>query len=148
MYNNVWKLIFWSKSENMKKFIYILLTIILIILVMGCSYQYGKSNSHKNSSNNANTSTVLSSAHSIAKQNANSSSTSSQKNLQDSKNYDPNKTVSGNAVNQSMIEQTTKELEDAGLPANQWAPSDIKKIITQSSQQGISVVEYAKENFH
>ncbi|GMA70543.1 hypothetical protein GCM10025879_17890 [Leuconostoc litchii] len=47
-----------------------------------------------------------------------------------------------------MISDTRTKLIAAGLPADQWAPSDIKKIITEASQQNISVVDYAKANFH
>lgn len=47
-----------------------------------------------------------------------------------------------------MIDSVRNELTSAGLPANEWGPSDIKKIITESSRQNVSVVDYAKDNFH
>lgn len=69
-------------------------------------------------------------------------------NTTDSPTYDPNKTVQGVEVTSEMIAETRKQLIAAGLPADQWAPSDIKKIITEASQQNMSVVDYAKANFH
>ncbi|MCI1689999.1 MAG: hypothetical protein LKI50_06450, partial [Leuconostoc mesenteroides] len=77
-----------------------------------------------------------------------SSSSSVSSNTTDSPTYDPNKTVQGVEVTSEMIAETRKQLIAAGLPADQWAPSDIKKIITEASQQNMSVVDYAKANFH
>ncbi|MDI6552904.1 hypothetical protein [Leuconostoc falkenbergense] len=62
--------------------------------------------------------------------------------------YDPNKTAEGIEVTTSMINTARKRLLEAGLPADKWAPSDIKKIITESSQQNISIIDYAKANYH
>ncbi|WP_061514994.1 hypothetical protein [Leuconostoc mesenteroides] len=69
-------------------------------------------------------------------------------NAADASSYDPNKTMKGVEVTQTMIDNTRSELIAAGLPADQWGPSDIKKIITESSRQNVSVVDYAKDNFH
>ncbi|QEA58549.1 hypothetical protein FGL74_01920 [Leuconostoc koreense] len=77
-----------------------------------------------------------------------SSSSSVSSNTTDSPTYDPNKTVQGIEVTPEMVAATRKQLIAAGLPADQWAPSDIKKIITEASQQNVSIVDYAKANFH
>ncbi|MGL5888222.1 MAG: hypothetical protein ACRCY1_09140 [Leuconostoc suionicum] len=69
-------------------------------------------------------------------------------NATDASSYDPNKTVQGVEVTQTMIDSVRNELISAGLPADEWGPSDIKKIITESSRQNVSVVDYAKDNFH
>ncbi|KGB51093.1 hypothetical protein LH61_06355 [Leuconostoc mesenteroides P45] len=75
-------------------------------------------------------------------------STDSSSNIDSSPAYDPNRTLQGVEVTSGMIAETRRRLIAAGLPADQWAPSDIKKIITEASQQNISVVDYAKDNFH
>lgn len=77
-----------------------------------------------------------------------SSSSQSGANPETSSNYDPNKTLNGQTVDSAMIQKVTEQLKAAGLPADQWAPSDIKAIITKASQQGISPVDYAKQNYH
>ncbi|MBS9335776.1 hypothetical protein [Fructobacillus papyrifericola] len=46
------------------------------------------------------------------------------------------------------VADATSQLRNAGFPVDQWAPSDIQKIVSDASQQGISVVDYAKQNFH
>lgn len=48
-------------------------------------------------------------------------------NATDASSYDPNKTVQGVEVTQTMIDSVRNELTSAGLPANEWGPSDIKK---------------------
>ncbi|CAK1233583.1 hypothetical protein R55227_BLOPHJLP_00675 [Fructobacillus tropaeoli] len=102
-----------------------------------------KSISSDSTSSNSSSSIAPSSTSSVT-------STTSQKgaNPQTSASYDPNKTLNGQTVDSSMIQQVTAQLKAAGLPADQWAPSDIKQIITQASQQGVSPVTYAKQNFH
>lgn len=62
--------------------------------------------------------------------------------------YNPNKTAQGTEVTIEMINKVRQELLQAGLPADKWGPSDIKKIITESSQQNMSVIDYAKANYH
>jgi len=62
--------------------------------------------------------------------------------------YDPNRDASGNLVTSNDVDKMRQKLLDEGLPADQWAPSDIKKIIVKSSMQGISPINYARENFH
>lgn len=62
--------------------------------------------------------------------------------------YNPNKTAKGTEVTAEMITKVRQELIHAGLPADKWGPSDIKKIITESSQQNMSVIDYAKANYH
>ncbi|MDF7626473.1 hypothetical protein PUF88_00965 [Lactobacillaceae bacterium L1_55_11] len=73
---------------------------------------------------------------------------SSAVNPQGATNYDPNKTAGGIEITMPMIEQARQELDKAGIPADNFAPSDIKTIIANASQQGVSIVEYAKQNFH
>lgn len=62
--------------------------------------------------------------------------------------YDPNIDASGNLVTPNDVDKMRQRLLDAGLPADQWAPSDIKKIIVKSSTQGMDPIAYAEENFH
>jgi hypothetical protein len=62
--------------------------------------------------------------------------------------YDPNVDANGNMVTPNDVENMRQKLLDAGLPADQWAPSDIKKVIVKSSTQGMDPIAYAKENFH
>ncbi|MCW0953065.1 hypothetical protein OIT44_03130 [Weissella ceti] len=62
--------------------------------------------------------------------------------------YDPNVDANGRLVTSNDVERVRQELLDAGLPADKFAPSDIKKIIVKSSTQGMDVITYARENFH
>lgn len=77
-----------------------------------------------------------------------SSTSSSVVNDPNTASYNPNKTAQGTEVTAEMITKVRQELIHAGLPADKWAPSDIKKIITESSQQNMSVIDYAKANYH
>lgn len=77
-----------------------------------------------------------------------SSTSSSVENDPNTASYNPNKTAQGKEVTAEMITKVRQELIHAGLPADKWAPSDIKKIITESSQQNMSVIDYAKANYH
>lgn len=77
-----------------------------------------------------------------------SSTSSSVVNDPNTASYNPNKTAQGKEVTAEMITKVRQELIHAGLPADKWAPSDIKKIITESSQQNMSVIDYAKANYH
>jgi len=77
-----------------------------------------------------------------------SSTSSSVANDPNTASYNPNKTAQGTEVTAEMITQVRQELIRAGLPADKWGPSDIKKIITESSQQNMSVIDYAKANYH
>ncbi|WP_022791168.1 hypothetical protein [Weissella halotolerans] len=61
---------------------------------------------------------------------------------------DPNQTATGQEVTMADIKKTQAQLVQAGLPADQWAPSDIKKIIVESSRLHMDVTTYAKQNFH
>lgn len=62
--------------------------------------------------------------------------------------YDPNVDANGHLVTPDDVEDMRQKLLDAGLPADKWAPSDIKKIIVKSSTQGMDAITYARENFH
>ncbi|MGQ4573641.1 hypothetical protein ACUIJP_06115 [Leuconostoc pseudomesenteroides] len=75
-------------------------------------------------------------------------SASSVVNDPDTPSYDPNKTAQGTEVTSDMITKVRNQLVNAGLPADKWAPSDIKKIITEASQQNMSIIDYAKANYH
>ncbi|WAM37956.1 hypothetical protein [Leuconostoc pseudomesenteroides] len=77
-----------------------------------------------------------------------SSTSSSVANDPNTASYNPNKTAQGTEVTAEMITKVRQELIRAGLPADKWGPSDIKKIITESSQQNMSVIVYAKANYH
>lgn len=77
-----------------------------------------------------------------------SSTSSSVANDPNTASYNPNKTAQGTEVTAEMITKVRQELIHAGLPADKWGPSDIKKIITESSQQNMSVIVYAKANYH
>ncbi len=77
-----------------------------------------------------------------------SSTSSSAANDPNTASYNPNKTAQGTEVTAEMITKVRQELIRAGLPADKWGPSDIKKIITESSQQNMSVIDYAKANYH
>ena len=85
---------------------------------------------------------------SVNDDNSSSSTSSSVANDPNTASYNPNKTAQGTEVTAEMITQVRQELIHAGLPADKWAPSDIKKIITESSQQNMSVIDYAKANYH
>lgn len=61
---------------------------------------------------------------------------------------DPNQTAGGQEVSMDDIKKTQSQLVQAGLPADQWAPSDIKKIIVESSRLKMDVTTYARQNFH
>lgn len=60
----------------------------------------------------------------------------------------PGVDVNGDEVTSNDVEDMRQQLLDAGLPADKWAPSDIKKIIIKSSKQGMDPIAYARENFH
>lgn len=134
-------------------------------VVAGGGYALGTNHNSKESTTSSSSVSTSSAVSSTAKSTSDSASSSSsvassatssstsatsQKgaNPQTSASYDPNKTLSGQTVDSSMVQQVTAQLKAAGLPADQWAPSDIKQIITQASQQGVSPVTYAKQNFH
>ncbi|WP_312982609.1 hypothetical protein [Leuconostoc falkenbergense] len=85
---------------------------------------------------------------SVNDDNSSSSTSSSVANDPNTASYNPNKTAQGKEVTAEMITKVRQELIHAGLPADKWAPSDIKKIITESSQQNMSVTDYAKANYH
>lgn len=51
-------------------------------------------------------------------------------------------------VTQSTIDDAETQLKNAGFPVDQWAPSDIEKIVSDANQQGVSVVDFAQQNFH
>ena len=85
---------------------------------------------------------------SVNDDNSSSSTSSSVANDPNTASYNPNKTAQGTEVTAEMITKVRQELIHAGLPADKWAPSDIKKIITESSQQNMSVIDYAKANYH
>lgn len=85
---------------------------------------------------------------SVNDDNSASSTSSSVANDPNTASYNPNKTAQGKEVTVEMITKVRQELIHAGLPADKWAPSDIKKIITESSQQNMSVIDYAKANYH
>jgi hypothetical protein len=95
----------------------------------------------------------LSSSSAAIDQSANDDSSSSKTessvtNDPNTASYNPNKTAQGTEVTTEMITKVRQELMHAGLPADKWGPSDIKKIITESSQQNMSVTDYAKANYH
>ncbi|MBS9337749.1 hypothetical protein [Fructobacillus parabroussonetiae] len=130
----------------MKKIVITIVSLVGAAFVIFGAFQLGTTKNNKHEANISSTFTFSSSNHNSISESKSSSII--KKNIENSNNYDPNKTVEGNTVDSNMITKVTKELTDAGLPANEWAPSDIKSIITQSSQQGISAVDYAKQNYH
>ncbi|CAK1222833.1 hypothetical protein [Fructobacillus evanidus] len=149
----------------MKKIGTIIGVVVVAAVVAGGGYALGTNHNSKESTTSSSSVSTSSAVSSTAKSTSDSASSSSsvassatssstsatsQKgaNPQTSASYDPNKTLSGQTVDSSMVQQVTAQLKAAGLPADQWAPSDIKQIITQASQQGVSPVTYAKQNFH
>jgi cytoskeletal protein RodZ len=139
--------------------------VVVAAVVAGGGYAIGTNHTSKESTTSSSSVSTSSAVSSTTKSTSDSTSSSSsvassatssatsatsQKgaNPQTSASYDPNKTLNGQTVDSSMIQQVTAQLKAAGLPADQWAPSDIKQIITQASQQGVSPVTYAKQNFH
>lgn len=54
----------------------------------------------------------------------------------------------GQEVTSNDVVEMRQQLLDSGLPADKWAPSDIKKIIIKSSKQGVDPIAYARDNFH
>lgn len=152
----------------MKKNIMIGLSIVVVIMVPVVMYIYlNQSQSAKSVSNlreskmkkiSESSSIQGTSSSSSQKQSSSIGESSSHLNSQSSSrsvandpntaSYNPNKTVQGKEVTAEMITKVRQELIHAGLPADKWAPSDIKKIITESSQQNMSVIDYAKANYH
>ncbi|CAK1229911.1 hypothetical protein [Fructobacillus cardui] len=149
----------------MKKIGTIIGVVVVAAVVAGGGYAIGTNHTSKESTTSSSSVSTSSAVSSTTKSTSDSTSSSSsvassatssatsatsQKgaNPQTSASYDPNKTLNGQTVDSSMIQQVTAQLKAAGLPADQWAPSDIKQIITQASQQGVSPVTYAKQNFH
>ncbi|CAK1254985.1 hypothetical protein [Fructobacillus cardui] len=149
----------------MKKIGTIIGVVVVAAVVAGGGYAIGTNHTSKESTTSSSSVSTSSAVSSTTKSTSDSTSSSSsvassatssatsatsQKgaNPQTSASYDPNKTLNGQTVDSSMIQQVTAQLKAAGLPADQWAPSDIKQIITQASQQGVSPVTYAKQNYH
>ncbi|KMK53261.1 MULTISPECIES: hypothetical protein [Fructobacillus] len=142
----------------MKKIGTIIGFILVVVAVAMGGYALGTNHNSKESATSSNSALTSSAVSPVTKSTSPSSSASSsatssatsQKgaNPETSASYDPNKTLNGQTVDSSTIQQVTAQLKAAGLPADQWAPSDIKQIITQASQQGISPVDYAKQNYH
>lgn len=60
----------------------------------------------------------------------------------------PGVDANGRQVTSNDVGEMRQQLLDAGLPADKWAPSDIKKIIIKSSKQSMDPIAYARENFH
>ncbi|MBS9334901.1 hypothetical protein LQZ24_06330 [Fructobacillus sp. M1-13] len=132
----------------MKKFLISVAALLVAVVVIFGAYKLGTSESQKNNNSTSSSSVSKISNNVSSIQESNSSSSVSKKNPENTNQYDPNKTASGVTVDSAMIQKVTQELNEAGLPADTWAPSDIKSIITQASQQGVSAVTYAKENYH
>lgn len=138
----------------MKKIGTVIGFILVVVAVAMGGYALGTNHNSKKSAISSNSASTSSAVSPVTKSTSSSSSASSsvtsQKgaNPETSASYDPNKTLNGQTVDSSTIQQVTTQLKAAGLPADQWAPSDIKQIITQASQQGISPVDYAKQNYH
>lgn len=55
-------------------------------------------------------------------------------------------TATSSVVTLAEIQSVTEELVKSGLPANTWAPSDIKKLIIEAKKQQVPIVEYAQKN--
>ncbi|GAO99099.1 hypothetical protein [Fructobacillus ficulneus] len=136
----------------MKKIFTGIVVVVAAIVVAVGSYALG-SNHHSTSNKESGSSKVMSSSEiqsssssvvsssQVTSNSAMSSSISSQ-----SSAFDPTKQDA--ATSSQSIASVTAELVNAGLPANTWAPSDIQTIISQANQQGISPVDYAKQNYH
>ncbi|MBS9338869.1 hypothetical protein G6R29_04425 [Fructobacillus sp. M2-14] len=136
------------RGNKMKKIIVSSISVILILLVLFGVYKFGRNTSTKETRTKQKSSKVVSSSIPKSKLSSENSSVQDSNNEENNQNYDPNRTLSGQNVDATMIKNVTAQLRDAGLPVDYWAPSDIKTIITQASQQGVSVVDYAKQNFH
>lgn len=130
----------------MKKTVIITLSLLITVSVIFGAYNLGTK--HSSTSDNNQSESTKSVTSSVMSQSKNISSSTSLKNAETSSDYDPNQTASGVTVDRSMITKVSEELKQAGLPVDEWAPSDIKSIITQASQQGVSPVDYAKQNYH
>ncbi|QYU58651.1 hypothetical protein K1728_04430 [Weissella confusa] len=117
------------------------------------------SSSHSTSKSNASSTTsVTSSSKAVPTSNASSSSVASvssvstsmtqSEQFSEAAKYDPNQTASGTDITDDDIAKAREKMIAAGLPADNFAPSDIKDLIRQSSETGRDVVDLAKENFH
>lgn len=140
----------------MKKIVTTIVAIVLVAVIGVTGYTYlssdsshhaTKTQSSKSSQSSKSTSSQ-SSVMSSSEMTSSTSQTTNSSNPETSPDYDPNKTLDGTQVTAAMIQEARQQLIAAGLPADQWGPSDIQKIITQASQDKVSIVEYAKANYH
>lgn len=131
----------------MKKVLIVITSVLVTVAVIVGAYSLGF-NSHKHENNEATSQKNVSTSTKKSVMNSSGQSSSTITNSENTADYDPNKTATGVAINGQLIQKVSEELKNAGLPVDTWAPSDIKTIITQSSQQGISAVDYAKQNYH
>lgn len=156
------------KGNFMKKTITILLSAIAVVII-AVGLFFASNNHSKNtaksstetttskstSSNESSTkssSAQISSSSSVSQSTEMSSSTvvpsSSSQQPSQADSYDPNVTQSGQEITNDMIQKARDEINAAGIPADTFAPSDIKELIKQASESGQSVAEVAKQNFH
>ncbi|MED4272512.1 hypothetical protein [Weissella confusa] len=62
-------------------------------------------------------------------------------------NYDPNKDANGDDITTTDVATARKELISAGLPADQFSDGDIMQMIRKASEENVSLVQFAKDNY-
>ncbi|MFC4760748.1 hypothetical protein [Fructobacillus durionis] len=133
----------------MKKIIISLAALVAAGLIAWGAYTLGSNHSSDNDSSSSKTSTSIS-----KKKSTNTSSSSSNSASDSSSSSQKHSAFGGQGGGQPSTPSTTDvnmakaQLKAAGFPVDEWAPSDIEKIISDAQQQGISVVDYANQNYH
>lgn len=122
---------------------------------LGTNHDSSKSDDSSSSSKVVSSKKTKKSTSSSASSSASSSSSASAQSSTASSSSSEKHTAFGgqgaaqpSTPSQDQVNDATTQLRNAGFPVDQWAPSDIEKIVSEAKQQGVSVVDYAKQNYH
>lgn len=144
----------------MKKIIIALAALVAAGLVAWGAFALGTNHDSKSSDDSSSSSKVVSSkkakkstasSASSSSQTTNSSSSSNAASASSSQKHTAfggQGAAQPSTPTQEQVTDATTQLKNAGYPVDQWAPSDIEKMVSEAKQQGISVVDYAKQNYH
>ncbi|MDD9138232.1 hypothetical protein H7198_01220 [Fructobacillus sp. CRL 2054] len=135
----------------MKKIIISLLALVAAGLIAWGAFTLGTKHDSSDDSSSSKTSTSISKKKSSGTSTDDSTSVTGGSSTSSSQKHSA---FGGQGGGQPSTPSTTDvntakaQLKAAGFPVDEWAPSDIEKIISDAQQQGISVVDYANQNYH
>lgn len=137
----------------MKKIIISISALIAAGLIAWGAYTLGTKHDSSDDSNSSKTSTSISKKKSSGastddSNSASSASTNSSSSSQKHSAFGGQGGGQPSTPSATDVNTAKAQLKAAGFPVDEWAPSDIEKIISDAQQQGISVVDYANQNYH